>query len=271
MSTETNTNSSAEFENSRLTSSLEEWKARQDISLRRLELNLKEKDFALQEVIRKRSLWNTPLILSIIVAIIGLGGNALVVGLNGSYQRDVAQAKNESNLILEAIKTGNTEQAALNLQFMLEAGLLEDTQGKLSTYLNNRQEGHGPSLQNISSLYDFTRITGSSTALISNPKIINNGTVSVFEPPIINGIRFLADKNDGSWEIFCKEAGFSSEIKSERQTEPINCKNKEVAVSSWNYSYGNISQKYFTRILSNQLLICRNNTAEVVKRIACEK
>jgi len=59
-----------------------------------------------------------------------------------------AEAKAESERILEMIKTGNTEAAAKNLEFLLDAGLVNDNRvaERIRSYLAKRAPGTGPSL-----------------------------------------------------------------------------------------------------------------------------
>ncbi|WBS00125.1 hypothetical protein OU994_17530 [Pseudoduganella sp. SL102] len=79
--------------------------------------------------------------------------------VNGAQLRELEQRKRtaeitmertkaESTRILEMIKTGNTEKAADNLKFLLQAGLLSDPglMEKLDKFLKNRSPGTGPSL-----------------------------------------------------------------------------------------------------------------------------
>jgi len=85
--------------------------------------------------------------------------NAGVALVNGSLQRDLDRAKrdaeislektkSESTRILEMIKTGDSEKAAANLEFLLKSGLVSDDQisKKLTTYLAARTPGSGPAL-----------------------------------------------------------------------------------------------------------------------------
>ncbi len=59
-------------------------------------------------------------------------------------QINLEQLKFEANLITESIKTGDANQAATNLQFLVNTGLLSGTLGeKVKSYLINRKPGEG--------------------------------------------------------------------------------------------------------------------------------
>jgi hypothetical protein len=86
-------------------------------------------------------------------------GNAVIAVVNGQLQRDIEiqrstatqnleKSKAESGRILEMIKTGDPEKAAINLAFLLETGLIETPTvvTQVRTYLAARKSGAGPSL-----------------------------------------------------------------------------------------------------------------------------
>ena len=62
----------------------------------------------------------------------------------------VAKTNAEAAWILEAIRTGNPDRAADNLEFLLKAGLLDNA--KLECYLKERQPGKGPALPVIGAM-----------------------------------------------------------------------------------------------------------------------
>jgi hypothetical protein len=148
--------------------------AEADQALRKADLDLRRDE-------HERTRWTSPLVLAIVAAAIAALGNAVVAFVNGRQQRelerhraeanrslerekaenqiklerDKGQAqlrsdarKAESDRILEVIKTGESEAAAANLQFLLSAGLVGSSGlGKrLATYLATRTPGTGPSL-----------------------------------------------------------------------------------------------------------------------------
>jgi len=143
--------------------------------------DLRRMDLALRREESRGSRWTNPLVLAIIAAAIAALGNAIVALLNGIQQRrlekeradasralerekaknqielerDKAEAqlrldasKAESDRILEVIKTGESETAAANLQFLLATGLVSEAglDERLKTYLAERKPGTGPTL-----------------------------------------------------------------------------------------------------------------------------
>jgi hypothetical protein len=143
-------------------------------------------DLALRRQSDRDSRWTNPLVLAIIAAAIAAMGNAVVALLNGIQQRrleseraeagrtlerEKAEAqirldgrKAESDRILEVIKTGESEAAAANLQFLLSAGLVSKAGlGKrLATYLATRRPGTGPTLPAADGRFRFE--TGAGAA-----------------------------------------------------------------------------------------------------------
>src|SRR3954454_25310851 len=92
--------------------------------------------------------WVCAIIVAIIAAAVSGLGNAGVALLNANSQADLEKQRAEQERILEVIKTGNTESAAANLRFLLDAGLIADnvTRVKLTAYLRARKPGSGPAL-----------------------------------------------------------------------------------------------------------------------------
>jgi hypothetical protein len=75
--------------------------------------------------------WNAGLF----VAILALGGNVYVTVLQTSSAKRQAHQKAQSDLVIEAIKTGDPKRAAKNLLFLVDLGLLDDPGGKMKTAL----------------------------------------------------------------------------------------------------------------------------------------
>lgn len=153
---------------------LERKKLAIDTSLRRRELQLKLDD-------AKRSRWTNPLVLAVAGAALAAIGNGVVTWMSGSQQRALEEERSkraqhiqddnnkqqlkleafkaESTRILEAIKTNNPDSAAVNLQFLLDAGLIanEDTIKYLQAYLPSRKPGQGPALPSPGSTQPLPR------------------------------------------------------------------------------------------------------------------
>jgi hypothetical protein len=66
-----------------------------------------------------------------------------------AYAADkLERLKFESQLILAVVRTGNPDQAATNLEFLVDTGLVQDTAPNLRQYLRNRPAGQGKVLPN---------------------------------------------------------------------------------------------------------------------------
>jgi hypothetical protein len=142
----------------------EKWEAElaerdRDFALREREQKNRDDDIQLKRNEQAASKWRNPLTVAIFAAAIAGLGNAGIAALNGYLQRDLESTKRdaeraleenkaESTRILEMIKTGNTETAAKNIEFLLETGLVAEGNRvtRLQAFLANRQPGSGPSL-----------------------------------------------------------------------------------------------------------------------------
>jgi V8-like Glu-specific endopeptidase len=136
-----------------LPSDREKWET--DKTFREREIAVKEREQANREaeldLKRKEqasSGWRNPLVVAIIAATLAAVGNAVVSVVNGNLQRRLENEKSEQTRILEMIKTGDPDKAATNLEFLLEAGLISDSelQAKLREFLTQRKPGSGPTL-----------------------------------------------------------------------------------------------------------------------------
>jgi hypothetical protein len=114
--------------------------------MRRQELALKRDELELRSGEQKKSGWFSPLVLGVLAAVLGLFGNALIAVLNGWSQRDLAKLQAEAERILDVVKTGNPDTAAVNLKFLLDAHLIRDEGGEIGVYLANRDAGKGIAL-----------------------------------------------------------------------------------------------------------------------------
>jgi hypothetical protein len=148
----------------------EQWLA--DLEIRRREIAIRERDQAnrdaeltLKELEHRAAAWRNPLTVAIFAAAVAAACNAVVALVNGSLQRDLDEkrqsseialerSKAESTRILEMIKTGDRDQAAGNLEFLLQSGLIADKQlsARLDNYLRTRKPGSGPSLPSPSGI-----------------------------------------------------------------------------------------------------------------------
>jgi hypothetical protein len=73
-----------------------------------------------------KDFWRSSVFAGLIVAGIGLLGNVFATFQQTASAERVAHAKAQSDLILEAIRTGDPKKAATNLLFLARLGLLDD-------------------------------------------------------------------------------------------------------------------------------------------------
>jgi hypothetical protein len=193
----------------------EKWET--DIRLREREIAVKEreqdiKDREVQAKIdeQKRSRWTNPLVLAVLVAALAAAGNAGVALINGILQRSleesraasqnklernkaedeqrIEEAKAEAARILEVIKTNDPDKAAVNLDFLLETGLIinKDRRANLAVYLKSRIPGQGPALPARES--DFKRafeIVGRSFSPMQFREYVSSLSFSSWKPEFI--------------------------------------------------------------------------------------
>lgn len=134
---------------------LERWNAERqfrerELAIREREIAIKEHTLTNDEKGAKRA-WASPLVISILVAAMAAGGNALVAYMNGNSERRLEAQKSEQARILEMIKTGDPDKAATNLEFLLEAGLISDRKMRtqIGDFLSSRTPGNGPVLPTV--------------------------------------------------------------------------------------------------------------------------
>jgi hypothetical protein len=68
---------------------------------------------------------------------------AALAAQKAKADRELQELKTESDMILEVVRTYDPDQAATNLQFLVEAGLVPTTAPRLVEYLKNRPKGIG--------------------------------------------------------------------------------------------------------------------------------
>jgi DNA/RNA endonuclease G (NUC1) len=142
--------SSKDADIERATLALEREKHRDELALRNREL-----DFKLAE--QRKSVWRSPLFLAVVAGFVGLLSNALVALINGESERalerekaaatsKLERQKAEAGRILEALKTGDPDLAAANLELLLKTRLLTEEADSIAAYLKARKPGEGASL-----------------------------------------------------------------------------------------------------------------------------
>jgi hypothetical protein len=126
---------------------------------RESQVRLRRRELAARVVELRQSRWTSPLVLAILPATVAGVSNILVALYNGYAGRNLEETKHYAQLtledakaeaarILEMIKTGEPDKAAVNLQFLLDTGLSANlkTRESLKEYLAKRAPGQGPSL-----------------------------------------------------------------------------------------------------------------------------
>lgn len=113
--------------------SLEDRKFEADCRFREMELQIKRDEAGARLAAQKD---RSPILIPIWVAVVGLVGGVLLTAVQGCFNGQLEKDKAQSNLILKAIETGNVQDSATNLRFLIEAGLLEDPSGKIMALLN---------------------------------------------------------------------------------------------------------------------------------------
>lgn len=82
----------------------------------------------------------------IIVAFVSaLFGGIVVAMINGQSNIKLEQKKLQTQLIIQAVKTGDSEQAASNLHFLVNAGLVDDPKGKIQSLINDQERSSSKS------------------------------------------------------------------------------------------------------------------------------
>jgi hypothetical protein len=102
------------------------------------EFALKERELKLRE--KQAGVWCNPVFLGLIAATLALSGNMYATWSQNKTAERQAHLKAQSDLIVEAIKTGDPKRAAKNLLFLIQLGLIDDSNGRMKTALSNPEE-----------------------------------------------------------------------------------------------------------------------------------
>jgi hypothetical protein len=85
----------------------------------------------------------------ILVALIGFAGvawSAVWTAWSNNHEIEVQRLKYQQDLVLEAMRTGDPDQAAENLRFLLDAGFLTENASAIREYLTKRPPKTGRAL-----------------------------------------------------------------------------------------------------------------------------
>jgi hypothetical protein len=131
----------------------EKWDAERGFRERELALREREQEHRVAELALTREAnagarWRSPVVVAILAAAAAAAGNALVAYTTSVSAENLEAQKAEQARILEVVRTGNPDKAAVNLRFLLQAGLIDDgrTRARLTSFLDQRKPGTGPSL-----------------------------------------------------------------------------------------------------------------------------
>ena len=111
-----------------------------------VETKLKERELELSKERLKVENRRNVLITALVPIVVALM-SAVPAYVNSRTEHSLQEAAFEAQLITDSMRTGDPDQAAANLAFLVEAGLLsDDTGSKLAVYLAQRQQGTGRAL-----------------------------------------------------------------------------------------------------------------------------
>jgi len=110
------------------------------LEIKEAELALREQEVKLKEQQSQRSRWRDPVFLGIVAALIGFMSSVASTFFQGRTNAQAENLKFQSNLILEAIKTGDPAKAATNLSFFVQLGFIDDPKNKIRDFLAHRNE-----------------------------------------------------------------------------------------------------------------------------------
>lgn len=123
-----------------------------DIEAKKLEVLeretlIKERELELKIREAGKSAWRSPLVVSILAASLAAASSAWIAYYNAEVNRAQHRRAAENARILQMLNA-DTEQAASNLQFLLDTELVTDPQlrASIQAYLQSREPGQGPSL-----------------------------------------------------------------------------------------------------------------------------
>lgn len=111
-----------------------------ELAIKEAELAVRERSAALTLQQAQRSPWRDPVILGIIAALIGFLSSVANAFFQGRSTAEAERMKFQSNLILEAIKTGDPAKAATNLSFFVQLGYIDDPRNRIQNFIEHRNE-----------------------------------------------------------------------------------------------------------------------------------
>jgi len=111
---------------------------RQEFALQKEALEVQRRDVATKEEALK--FWRNPVAWGLLVAALGLAGNAFVTLLQNRSAEKLARQKFQYDILLESMKTTDPHVAAKELQFFLSTKYLDDPDGKILAFISKPTE-----------------------------------------------------------------------------------------------------------------------------------
>lgn len=108
------------------------------------ELDIYEREVAAKEAENNKSRWS-PTAITVLIALLALVGNLIALAVNNWNLQKVERIRSQSNITLEAIRTGNPETACKNLLTFINLGLVDDGEGTIR-HKCETSPASGPSL-----------------------------------------------------------------------------------------------------------------------------
>jgi hypothetical protein len=105
---------------------LERQRLEGELRLKEAELDLKRNELKARLETERRGFWfSSPLLLAVSTAIFGLIGTGVGAALQGYWNTQLERQKFESTLLQKALETSEKNQAAKNLLFLVNTGLIQ--------------------------------------------------------------------------------------------------------------------------------------------------
>jgi len=82
-----------------------------------------------------------PVVVAALIGLIVALTSGVVTWIVSTAQANLERQKNDDTLIIEAIKTGDMGTAKLNLQFLIDAGILSEQNQHLREFMKNARFG----------------------------------------------------------------------------------------------------------------------------------
>lgn len=112
-----------------------------ELDLREREVAAKEREVALKAEELRKSRWGNPLVIALLAATVGLLGNMGVAYLNNRNSERVERLREQSNLLVDVVKTGNPKESCQNLIFLVSLGLLDDANQTIQGQCGDKPKG----------------------------------------------------------------------------------------------------------------------------------